>query len=116
MIRILMISLVLLASFVLQAKAAAIQEAAEAPTIPKACQLGKCSYVGDPHLIPFPTAYGQPQNQYWCQQSGWELLLENSYVTIYVLVGPSPYVIVDVSGFTLILLTLLSDYICCSIL
>ena len=110
MIRILVISLVLLESIVLQAGAAAVS------TIPNACQLGTCSYVGDPHLIPFPKAFGQPQNQYWCQHPGWELLLQNPYVIIYVFVGPSPYLILDVSGFTLILLTLLSDSIYCSTL
>jgi hypothetical protein len=94
MIRVLVISLVLLGSIVLQARAAAIP-IVSAPTIPQACQLGKCSYTGDPHLTPFPSAYGQPQHQYWCQHPGWELLLANPYVRIYVLVGPSPYVILD---------------------
>ena len=93
MTRTLVISLVLLGSIVLQAETA---------ITPKGCQLAKCSYVGDPHLIPFPSAYGQPQKQYFCQQPGWQLLLENAYVKVYVLVGPSPYVILDVSNFTLI--------------
>ena len=61
------------------------------------CLYGKCSYVGDPHLIPFPSSYGAPQNQYWCQKPGWETFVSNAYVSIYVLVGASPYWILDVS-------------------
>jgi hypothetical protein len=41
-----------------------------------------CSYVGDPHLLSF----SQPYNQYHCTSPGWELLLSNQYVTLYVLV------------------------------
>jgi hypothetical protein len=63
----------------------------------KRCLYGKCSYVGDPHLIPFPSSYGAPQNQYWCQKPGWETFVSNAYVSIYVLVGASPYWILDVS-------------------
>ncbi|UJR32817.1 hypothetical protein I4U23_020279 [Adineta vaga] len=44
-----------------------------------------CSYVGDPHLLPF----SQPYSQYWCKNEGWELLLSNQYVSLYVLVHSS---------------------------
>ena len=65
----------------------------------KPCLYGKCSYVGDPHLIPFPTWYGAPQQLYWCENPGWELFVSNSYVTIFVLVGTSHYWVIDVSYF-----------------
>ena len=53
-----------------------------------------CAYVGDPHLVPFSQQY----NQYACRKSGWELLLSNQYVTLYVLVDQDPYNIIDVSN------------------
>ncbi|CAF1684275.1 unnamed protein product [Rotaria magnacalcarata] len=59
------------------------------------CLYGKCSFFGDPHLIPFASSYGGPQAQYWCQEPGWQLLIGNSYVSIYILVGASPYWIID---------------------
>jgi len=58
---------------------------------------GKCSYTGDPHLQPFPTSSGQITNLYFCQKVGWQILLQNKWVYIAVKVGPSPYVILDVS-------------------
>jgi hypothetical protein len=58
---------------------------------------GKCSYTGDPHLIPFSTSVSQVTNMYFCQTPGWETLLQNKWVQIIVKVGPSPYVILDVS-------------------
>jgi hypothetical protein len=58
---------------------------------------GKCSYTGDPHLIPFPTAPGQVSNMYFCQRNRWEILLQNKWMYIAVKVSPSPYVILDVS-------------------
>ncbi|CAF1401703.1 unnamed protein product [Rotaria magnacalcarata] len=56
---------------------------------------GQCSCVGDPHLIPFPSAYGGPQNTYWCQQSGWLSLINNRFVSLYIHVGSAPYLIID---------------------
>ena len=51
-----------------------------------------CAYLGDPHLVPF----SQHNKQYWCQNPGWELLLSNQYVTLYVLVDQDPHQIIDV--------------------
>ena len=68
----------------------------EAKTIgPVGCRYSYCSYTGDPHL----TAFSQPYTTYWCKKPGWELLLSNEYVTIYVLVdsATSYYSIIDVS-------------------
>ncbi|CAF1156228.1 unnamed protein product [Rotaria sordida] len=56
---------------------------------------GKCSYTGDPHLIPFPKFPGQGVNMYFCKHIGWEILLLNKWVLILVKVGPNPYVILD---------------------
>jgi hypothetical protein len=56
-----------------------------------------CSYTGDPHLQPFPTSSGQITNLYFCPYIGWQILLQNKWVYIVVKVGPSPYVILDVS-------------------
>ncbi|CAF3707908.1 unnamed protein product [Rotaria socialis] len=56
---------------------------------------GQCSYTGDPHLVPFPSKYGGVQTTYWCQTTGWELLINNSFVSISVLVGPNPYLITE---------------------
>ncbi|CAF4551644.1 unnamed protein product [Rotaria socialis] len=67
---------------------------------------GQCSYIGDPHLIPFPSAYGGPQSTYWCKTSGWELLISNRFVSISVLVGPNPHYII---GYVL---TFYGDSIC----
>ena len=51
--------------------------------------LVKCAYYGEPHLIPFPTTYGGPQNNYLCLNSGPEILLQNSYLTISVVISPN---------------------------
>ena len=61
----------------------------------RGCRYSYCGYYGDPHLTPF----SQPYSQYWCKKAGWELLLSNEYVTIYVLVQHTPgyFIIVDVS-------------------
>ncbi|CAF3320133.1 unnamed protein product, partial [Rotaria sp. Silwood2] len=32
---------------------------------------------------------------YFCKQIGWQILLQNSWVIVFVNVGPSPYVITD---------------------
>lgn len=62
--------------------------------LPVGCKYDFCSYTGDPHLTPFSQPY-----VYWCQKPGWELLLSNQYVTIYVLVdAASFYAIIDVSN------------------
>lgn len=58
---------------------------------------GRCSYTGDPHLIPFSSSPNQPSNTYFCHQNHWEILLQNQWVLVVVYVGPSPYVILDVS-------------------
>ncbi len=58
---------------------------------------GQCSYTGDPHLIPFPSSPNQISNMYWCQKTGWEILLQNQWILIAVQVSSSPYVILDVS-------------------
>jgi hypothetical protein len=58
---------------------------------------GTCSYTGDPHLIPFPTTPGQVTNMYFCSTIGWQILLQNQWIFIAVKVGPSPFVILDVS-------------------
>ncbi len=58
---------------------------------------GTCSYTGDPHLTPFPTSVGGISNVYFCSTIGWQVLLQNQWVLIAVQVGPSPYVIVNVS-------------------
>ncbi|CAF4410606.1 unnamed protein product, partial [Rotaria magnacalcarata] len=63
------------------------------------CLYGKCSYIGDPHIIPFASSYGGPQTEYWCQNPGWELLISNSFVSIYTLAGPNPNYIIDVIPF-----------------
>ncbi|CAF1394759.1 unnamed protein product [Adineta ricciae] len=68
----------------------AVQDVVEAdPTLPvtdkPSHRYQTCSYIGDPHLLPF----SQPYTQYWCKKSGWELLLSNKYVTLYVLVDSS---------------------------
>ena len=60
------------------------------------CRRSYCAYIRDPNTIPFH----QPYSQYWCKKVGWELLLSNEFVTIYVLVA-NPlgyYIIVDVSN------------------
>ena len=63
----------------------------------KPCLYGVCSYTGDPHLVPYPSAYGQPQKGFICKHVGWEVLTSNAKVSIYVLVGPGPaYNIIDV--------------------
>ncbi|CAF2100973.1 unnamed protein product [Rotaria magnacalcarata] len=56
---------------------------------------GQCSCVGDPHLIPFAPAHGGPQTTYWCQQSGWDSLISNRFVSLSILVGGRPYLIID---------------------
>ncbi|CAF1319327.1 unnamed protein product [Rotaria sordida] len=56
---------------------------------------GKCTYTGDPHLMPFPKFPGQVVNMHFCQYTGWEILLLNKWVLILVKVGPNPYVILD---------------------
>ena len=78
----------------------AVQDIVDAgPTLPVTAKPPNryqvCSYVGDPHLLPF----SQPYTQYWCKKPGWELLLSNKYVTLYVLVDGSNtyYRIIDVS-------------------
>jgi hypothetical protein len=58
---------------------------------------GKCSYTGDPHLIPFPSSSGQASNMYYCQKNRWETVLQNKWVYILAKSGPSPYVVLDVS-------------------
>ena len=60
------------------------------------CGYALCTYSGDPHLTPF----SEPQRQYLCTKPGWELLLSNEYVTIYVLVGDAArhFSIIDVSS------------------
>jgi hypothetical protein len=64
----------------------------------KPCLYGVCSYTGDPHLVPYPSAYGQPQKGFICKNVGWEVLTSNIHVSIYVLVGPGlAYNIIDVS-------------------
>lgn len=57
---------------------------------------GRCSYTGDPHLMPFPSIWNQTMNMYFCQKPGWEVLLQNKWVLVLVKVGPSPFVILDV--------------------
>ncbi|CAF4532576.1 unnamed protein product, partial [Rotaria magnacalcarata] len=59
------------------------------------CLYGKYSYIGDPYIIPFASSYGGPQTEYWCQNPGWELLISNSFVSIYTLAGPNPNYIID---------------------
>ena len=58
---------------------------------------GRCSYTGDPHLMPFPSIWNQTMNMYFCQKPGWDILLQNRWVLVLVKVGPSPFVILDVS-------------------
>jgi hypothetical protein len=74
----------------------------------KHCLYGVCSYTGDPHLTPYPTSYGGPQDQYLCQTPGWEVLSSNAKVSIYVFVGASPFWILDVSCFPSIKVTIFS--------
>ena len=68
-----------------------------APTLSRGCDYQFCSYTGDPHLIPF-----YQSSIYLCDRTGWELLLSNQYVTIYVKTERRapwpPAVIVDVSN------------------
>lgn len=61
---------------------------------PWGCRYDFCSYTGDPRLTPF--GY---RGSYFCRNSGWEVLLSNQYVTLYVLVdGPRTfYSIIGVS-------------------
>ena len=63
---------------------------------------GRCSYTGDPHLIPFPSIWNQTMNMYYCQKPGWDILVQNKWIFVFVKVGPSPYVILDVRHFFLI--------------
>lgn len=63
----------------------------------KRCLYGVCSYTGDPHLTPYSTSYGGPQDQYLCQTPGWEVLSSNAKLSIYVFIGAAPYWILDVS-------------------
>ena len=80
-------AVVLLGAFAWTLEAAAI--------VAPRCEYSYCSYTGDPHLIPF----AQPKAQYWCKKTGWELLLSNDYVSLYVLVdgAASYFSIIDVS-------------------
>jgi len=52
-----------------------------------------CSAWGDPHLIKFPSKENEKVSEVWCQETGWQTLLENEYINADILVGPKPYVI-----------------------
>lgn len=59
---------------------------------------GKCSYFGEPHLLPFPTTPGQTVNQYVCRPKDAEILVKNNFLTIEVTTsthGNHPIVEVD---------------------
>ena len=90
-----MVSTTLLSAVVFLGVLALTIEAGVITPAPVACNYSFCSYTGDPHLIPF----SQPNTQYWCKKTGWELLLSNNYVSLYVLVdtAASYYSIIDVS-------------------
>ena len=60
----------------------------------------RCSYFGEPHLIPFVTAANPIQNQYVCHPSGQETMVSNQYLEILVTTNPSGnYPIIGVCAF-----------------
>lgn len=75
----------------LAAAAIHAQELVAAPFV-----FGRCSYTGDPHLVPFPRNSTLTSNMYFCQRPGWDILLRNRWILVLVNVGPSPYVILNV--------------------
>lgn len=76
---------------------------------------GKCSYFGEPHLLPFPTTPGQTVNQYVCRPGEPEVLVKNKLLTIEVTTSTSgnhPIVEVDHSDNFIIS----KDFILCDII
>lgn len=51
---------------------------------------GVCHYQGDPHLLPFPLAPGEPRTQYWCKATGEQLLLKNNLIE-FIVDSTDPY-------------------------
>jgi len=56
-------------------------------------KLESCTAWGDPHLTNFPRKENEKVSEVWCQETGWQTLLDNEYLNGYILISPKPYVI-----------------------